>query len=225
MRCTSPPTAPRRRRAGRLALAGAALLAVAACGPAEEADGDGALAEREAEIERLQDQVAELEAEVERLRAEEPPPAEGGEQPASPRTPEGLVEQLHALFPPDPELGFEPGTTPWEETPVPDGFGEGQAAYDSAGALLTALAEDLAAQQLGGDVWEVTTRVLFDPPEAGLDAEAATGAILQWGFLDDAVAGSDHRVALRRGDDGWFVASAEQRSRCARGVSDDGLCV
>lgn len=220
-------------------LRGLALLAVAvllaACGTPAQEERDADLAERDAQdaqIEQLRAQIADLEAEVERLRDQGPEPPgdepdpDSPPQPAGPRTPEGLVEQLHAAFGPDPALGFEPAPTEWEPAAVPDGFGEGQAAFDSAGELMTALAAELAGSGLGDDAWEVTTRVLFDQAEGDPDADAATGAVLLWGFLDDSVAGSDHRFALQRGPDGWFAASAEERARCARGVSpEDNLCV
>lgn len=218
-----PRTAP---LVTHVALAVLTAGVLVACGPATRDDPDTTA--RDGEIAALESQVADLEAEVERLRAAEAPAPEGpAERPASPRTEEGLVEQLHAFFRSDAErdMGFQPAPTPWEPATVPDGFGEGDAAFGSAGALMTALAAELAGDQLGGDAWEAATRVLFDNAEGDPDADEATGAVLLWGFLDDSVAGSDHRISLRRGADGWFADAAEQRSRCRRGVVDGGLCV
>lgn len=224
------PTQPLRPRHPMAAVALVAVIVagLAACGPAaDEAAPDA----RDEQIEQLEAEVAELEAEVERLRAQAPedgaqdPAGDPGvDRPAPPRSPDGLVEQLRTLFPADPDLGFAPAATPWEPTEVPAGFGEGQAAFSTAGELVAALAAELAGGGLGSDVWEVTARVLFDQAEGDPDAQEATGAVLLWGFLDDSVAGSDHRFDLRRGPDGWFAASAEQRSQCARGVTE-GLCV
>lgn len=216
-----------RPRLRTLALVVLAAWGLAACGPAAEDEGDATLAARDEQIQRLRGQVDELEAELDRLDGEPPPTEEEpADRPAAARTGEGLVEQLHARVraAPDGQTASDPAPTPWEPAEVPAGFGAQEASFDTAGELVTALAAQLAGEQLGAEAWEVAARVLFDQAEGGPDAETATGAVLLWGFLDDAVAGTDHRVALQRGADGWFVASAEERSRCARGVSG-GLCV
>jgi len=67
-------------------------------------------------------------------------------------------------------------------------------------------------------VWEQTTRVFVD------GSDGATGVVLQWGLLDDAVAGRDYRVSMRRAADMWRVERVEQRFHCRRGVSALGRC-
>ena len=198
------------------------VLSAASCAPGDDEPGNEArVEEREAELTQARERIRELEAELAEAGEE---PAEGEPQPAGtpapPRTPEGLVEQLHTYFADEalPE-GVQPGTTAWEAADIPPGFGEADGSgHATPGELVTALVGELAGVQLGSDAWEVTARVL-----AGEDGEA-TAAVLTWGLADDAIAGSDLRLYLARGDAGWYVESAEERFRCRRGVSD-GLCV
>jgi hypothetical protein len=115
------------------------------------------------------------------------------------------------------DYGFEPGSTPWEEANLPDALVEER--WQDPGASLLALAEALGLEHhLGIDTWEVTLRVL----ETAEDR--AVGVVLEWGFLDDAVAGADWRVLLERDEAGWRALELARRFHCRRGVSE-GLCL
>ncbi len=118
---------------------------------------------------------------------------------------------------------FEPGTTLWAETDheIPARLTEeGDERTSTPGALLSELTEALRlTDALGQDVWEQTTRVFYE------DDDHVTGMIMQWGIKDDSMAGTDFRVRMGRDDDGWFVAEVEQRFHCARGVTEDQLCL
>lgn len=121
------------------------------------------------------------------------------------------------------DMEQEPESTPWEtsEREVPDELAgpDGEGAQ-TPGALLFELASELRLNQgLGAEVWEQTARVLSE------DDEQAVGVIMQWGFKDDSLAGSDLRVHMERGDEGWVVAEMEERFHCRRGVTDDGMCL
>lgn len=52
-----------------------------------------------------------------------------------------------------------------------------------------------------------------------------TGVMQRWGFKDDSVFGSDHRLQIDGGAGCWQVAEAEVRWYCRRGVSEAGLCL
>ena len=111
--------------------------------------------------------------------------------------------------------GYTPATTAW--MPLPSEIEAGQA--PSPGALLMGvITSQHWADILGDAVWEQTTRVLVD--ESGV----ATGVVLQWGLMDDAVAGRDFRVSMRRTGDTWKVDGVERRFHCRRGVSAGGQC-
>lgn len=130
---------------------------------------------------------------------------------------EGLVDQLRTYFP-EPDTmpsEWEPGPGAWVEEDVPEGFAE--AAGGTPAELMTAY---VAETGLNEGTWETTVRVLDEDP----DDERASAAVLRWGLRDDAVAGTDTRLELRRGEDGWRIEHVESRPRCARGVTD-GLCL
>lgn len=135
---------------------------------------------------------------------------------------EGLESQprLELLRERSRELGFEPGTTPWRA--APDAMRQAAAdtvAAASPGAAASRLAAALGwTEQLGDAAWEQTTRVWF------ADEDRAIVVVLQWGLLDDAVAGHDLRVELRRVDGAWQVETVEERFHCQRRVTDEGLC-
>jgi hypothetical protein len=114
-----------------------------------------------------------------------------------------------------PETGYRPGTSPW--TPIPDEVQAMQAATPGS-LLMRVVSSQHWADALGDAMWEQTTRVLID--ERGL----ATGVVLQWGMMDDAVAGRDFRVSMKRIGDAWAVAGVERRFHCRRGVSPGGQC-
>jgi hypothetical protein len=109
-----------------------------------------------------------------------------------------------------------PGTTPW--TPLSINEAETVEASSPGSLLMRVISSQQWADVLGDAVWEQTTRVLVD------DSGAATGVVLQWGFMDDAVAGRDFRVSMRRTGDMWKVEGIERRFHCLRGVSAGGQC-
>ena len=114
-----------------------------------------------------------------------------------------------------PEDTVTPATTQWQPwtEPVPS------LTAATAGALLGALVDRQGwAGVLGEAAWEETLRVL----PAGDDA--AEGIVLQWGFMDDAVAGRDIRIRMRLQNGMWSVERMEQRYHCRRGVSADQRC-
>jgi len=132
---------------------------------------------------------------------------------------EGLPEQLRTLLPEGADLpdGFEPGTTAWQATELPDGLDPD---YPTPGALALDLARAADADNLGMDTWETTTRVLPDDADENL----AYVAVLSYGYGDDAVAGRDLRITITRDGEDWTAGGAEERFHCRRGVTDD-LCV
>lgn len=232
-----------------LAILSVLALIATGCGPDDpEPPADQTAAadqervdELEASLDDAEQRVRELEADNEALAsdlaaardADEPADgdaddaADDGEpsaiSPAQQRTAEGLIDQLRArIITQDGEFpdGWEPGTTDWEPFEVP---AEVDGSYDSPGAVMTALAAAIEAPGLGTEQWETTIRVLPDDD----DPDLAYGAVLAWGYLDDAVAGRDVRITLTRTDDDqWQPGGAEQRFQCMRGVTDDGeLCV
>lgn len=119
------------------------------------------------------------------------------------------------------ELGYAPGTTSWRRAraEIPAELGAPRSRVRDAGVLLDSLARALGWNEaLGSDVWEQTRRLRQE--DGG-----AVGVVLLWGFLDDALVGHDFRVAMRRGERGWYVEDIEERFQCRRGVSADGLCL
>ena len=139
-------------------------------------------------------------------------------EPPDPWTQEGLEYQ--------PEMGalqrrvrpqdaVKPGTTAWAMSPDP----VPPLRADSPGALLGALVHAQSwAGVLGVAAWEETLRVL---PASG---DVAEGVVLQWGFMDDAVAGRDFRVFMRRRAETWTIDRIEQRYHCRRAVGADQRC-
>ena len=74
------------------------------------------------------------------------------------------------------------------------------------------------SESLGESVWEQTARVWTDGPDT------AVGILMQWGFQDDAIAGRDFRISMRRVQAEWRVDRIEERYHCRRRVSAAGLC-
>jgi hypothetical protein len=114
-----------------------------------------------------------------------------------------------------PEDTVSPATTSWQPStePVP------AVTAATPGALLGTLVDRQGwAGVLGEAAWEETLRVL----PAGTDA--AEGIVLQWGFMDDAVAGRDVRIRMRLQNGMWSVERMEQRYHCRRGVTADQRC-
>lgn len=194
------------------------LLSVGAgCSP------KGELARLQAENAALR---AELQAEQDRARQlEETVDALIGPRPlwtvdAAVHQPRMVALELHAR---DNELGYAPGATIWRELerPLPPRFTEPGSGFATAADLLAAIVSDLRALGwLGYDVFEVTLRLV---PTAEHEAVAV---ILQWGLMDDSVAGLDLRLDLAAAERGWLVSAAQQREHCARGVTDGGtLCL
>ena len=133
---------------------------------------------------------------------------------AQPRLPE-----LRAIMPED--MGFDPGSTQWREADAmtPRDFEPAARETATPGALLFALAAQRAdSARLGRDVWETTLRVLEETDDK------AIGIIMEWGLKDDAVAGQDMRVRMRREGDEWSISGMERRFHCSRGVTDTNRC-
>jgi outer membrane murein-binding lipoprotein Lpp len=154
--------------------------------------------------------------------ADETDPPNWPTEVAQERTAEGLIDQLrlHVRDLDDAEMpeGWQPGTTEWEPFELPDGV---RGTYDTPGEIVAELAAALYVRQLGQDTWETTVRVLLDED----DPDLAYGAVLGWGFLDDAVLGEDIRITLTRTDDErWEAGGAEVRAHCMRGV-DGTMCL
>lgn len=119
---------------------------------------------------------------------------------------------------------WEPATTEWrpserrlsKDLTRPE-TGE---TFDQLGPLVYEVAGELRFDvDLGRESWEQTMRIYRE------DDREATGIILRWGYKDDALAGSDLRIEMRRADDGWFVDELRERFHCRRGITDDGLCI
>ena len=139
-------------------------------------------------------------------------------EPPDPWTREGLEYQaeMNALRRRvRPQDAVRPGTTAWATLvdPVPS------LRANSPGALLGALVRaESWADVLGEAAWEETLRVL------PADGDVAEGIVLQWGFMDDAVAGRDFRVFMRRTAGMWTIDRIEKRYHCRRAVGADQLC-
>lgn len=138
---------------------------------------------------------------------------------ADPRTPEGLTDQVRVHMRAARDLGlpeeWEPNATAWVPYEVPD---EVDGTYETPGDVVAALARAADARLLGRDQWETTIRVLLDEG----DPDLAYGAVLSWGYLDDAVSGRDVRITLTRTEeDQWEPGRAEQRFHCRRALADD----
>lgn len=117
-----------------------------------------------------------------------------------------------------PDMGFSPGTTPWSPLPEALTAGAGAASADNPGAAFLAFVAEMDQGVIAEEIaWEETTRLKTS-------GDRAVGIVLQWGYLDDAVAGRDFRVSLRHGDAEWRVVGVEQRFHCRRGVADGGYC-
>ena len=139
---------------------------------------------------------------------------------------EGLEAQrriawLRERIPPD--LGFQPGTTPWRPAQFdlpPALTSPGAATAASPGTLLTEFVHAIGWDTtLGTEAWEQTTRVLHD------QESQATGIVMRWGLMDDAIAGHDVRLHMREAPGGWYIARMEERFHCSRGVTEDGECL
>lgn len=139
-------------------------------------------------------------------------------------TEEGLYEQprLQALREGVPEsLEYEPGTTSWRPAAAsPVHRSLAIRTPETPGELLAQVALARGFPDLLGEgAWEQTMRIWSS--EEG----EAVGVVLQWGLLDDAVAGRDLRVTMRRVERAWEVVGLEERFHCRRGVSPEGLCL
>lgn len=188
----------------------------------------GLLLNQSAALERARADLAVLRAEkaalVEEVRRLQAGTGGQGTVAVRPWSAEGLVEQprLAEYAPGARAAGLDPGTSQWRAAglALPQRFAEPGVAggrWESPGALLAALLSELGlADRLGLDVWETTTRVLFT------QEDEATGVVLLWGLKDDAIAGTDLRVRLRRVPAGWMVTALEERHHCRRGVTGDG---
>lgn len=233
---------PRSRTGAVALLVGAFVLA--ACGDTGS-DPDAAtdrVQELQDELEDARSTISDLEAETSRLEDQLDAGEDDGGQDdgsadettaddgtdgdptalddiADPRTPEGLTDQVRVHVQEARRLGlpddWEPSATAWVPYEVPT---EIDGTYETPGDVVAALARAADAHILGRDQWETTIRVLFDED----DPDLAYGAVLSWGYLDDAVTGRDIRITLTRTeDDQWEPGGAEQRSHCLRALTDD----
>lgn len=113
--------------------------------------------------------------------------------------------------------GFRPGTTPWRTstgmpTPTPGD------PFVSPAAILSDFVTKQVTAGLGTDLWEVVSRLQYAN-------DKTTGAVLVWGFQDDALAGMDYRLTMVSHDHGWHLVAVDERFHCRRGVSERGLCL
>lgn len=210
----------------------AGSLFAAACGQAKDADSE--LAALRAENTLLRAEVAELQAANDALAAQlkerdgASEPAENNEvaervkATARPWQSDGIADQWRmlqlSLLQDEAGVDFEAGTTDWHMHD-PAALNLPAEGINNPGLLLLMVISALnAVDGLGVDVWEATLRVA--PGSGG----TATGIIQLWGYQDDAVAGSDWRVAMRQGEDGsWSVVDLAQRYHCARSVTADRM--
>ena len=181
-------------------LLGAVLASAVACSPAEQEPDDPPSEPQEATQ------------------------GETGQAPESPWSAEGLVDPLRSHFslPEGLPDEWEPGPTAWDEVEVPPQLQQDTASFSSPKEVLLAYVSGPEEREggLGQDIWETTLRIL--PHDEAPDR--ATGAVLVWGFKDDALEGRDVRLELREGEEGWYATEKEHRYHCRRGVTDDDLC-
>jgi hypothetical protein len=127
------------------------------------------------------------------------------------------MAELRQRTPPD--SGATPGTTSWRISSEPAVGGARVVHAATPGALLASLSVSHGwADVLGDAAWEQTMRVWTD------GNDVAVGVVLLWDFMDDAVAGHDWRISMRRTGNGWGVERIEERYHCRRKVSADGRC-
>lgn len=164
--------------------------------------------------------IAVLAAEASSCRAPETrrPDRVAPAEVVDPWTPRGLehqpeMEALRERVRPDDAV--KPASTTWD--PVAEPLPTLRA--DTPGELLVALLHERKwGAVLGNAAWETTLRVLPNGEDTAL------GIVLQWGFMDDAVAGRDYRVLMRRAVGGWSLQRIDQRFHCRRAVGTDQRC-
>lgn len=130
--------------------------------------------------------------------------------------PAGFYDQpaMEALRADTPEgLGFTPETGEWRL--MADGVGGSGSFCADSGAVADSLAGQLAPS--AGDSGTTTTRRHRDDDQLMV-------LVQRFGFQDDAVAGEDVRVMLRRDGECWLVETAERRLHCRRGIAGEGQC-
>jgi hypothetical protein len=110
-----------------------------------------------------------------------------------------------------------PESTTWSERDdLPDDWPGDKEDTLSPGRALAALIGEL---ELGRQGSETTLRLMLQGDDE------AVGVIMEWGMMDDSVAGRDHKVELRLVEDRWTVEHVEQRQHCRRGISEEGRCL
>lgn len=115
------------------------------------------------------------------------------------------------------EYGFQPGTTAWRPVrTIPPQLD--RKVFPNPRAALAAFVTDHIEAQLDTEVWEVVTRL-------HMTDTAAIGAVLLWGYRDDALAGIDYRLTFSQHNDAWHLSKLEERYHCRRGVSTGDLCL
>jgi|RhiMetdeSRZDD1v2_1073273.scaffolds.fasta_scaffold22311_1 hypothetical protein len=115
------------------------------------------------------------------------------------------------------DSGATPATTPW--IAAPSSSGDIGLKNATPGGLLMAIAVSRGwTDALGDAAWEQTMRVWTDGDTSGV------GVVLLWDFPDDAVAGHDFRISMRRMAGEWTVERIEERYHCRRKLTADGRC-
>ncbi|MCH8553465.1 MAG: hypothetical protein LAT62_16125 [Natronospirillum sp.] len=115
------------------------------------------------------------------------------------------------------DMGFEPAVTDWErDQSLETDLNECKEAQDTpeAWAVFHDLIDTEESDHL---IIDIRTRYNQD--------DTATGLVQRWGLKDDAVAGSDHQLALEEIDGCWQPTRVEVRHYCRRGKSEDNLCL
>lgn len=110
-------------------------------------------------------------------------------------------------------LGFTPETGEWRE--AADGVSGSGAFCVDAGAAADELAGRLEPSPGGSGTATIRQHRQDD---------RLMVLVQRFGFQDDAVAGDDIRVMLRRDDGCWVAEAAERRVHCRRGLTGEGQC-
>ncbi len=121
------------------------------------------------------------------------------------------------------ENGWKRGSTNWRKWngEFDPSLSAPNQSWETPGLLMLAwMTEAETSYWLGQEVWEINTRIEMS------DENSAKGYILSYGVFDDAIAGSDIKITMKKENGFWYIEDVEERSRCSRGVSEDNeLCV
>lgn len=120
----------------------------------------------------------------------------------------------------DPDALYQPAVTDWAALPTPLPFDEVRGA-SSPEELMERLKAAVTRDDEVPTEGELSTLTRL----RDVTGTSAVGALLRHGYLDDSVAGEGWSLELRRDGDGWYVAEAEHRWFCRRGVAGPVNCV